>query len=717
MTVAEREDFLLEIGTEELPAGVMAGTLAQLKAGAEALLESARLGHEGVDATGTPRRLVLTVRGLALRQADRREKVRGPAAAAAFDADGQPTPAARGFARGQGVAVEDLVVEDTPGGRYVFAERLEAGRPAAGVLAEALPGLVTGLEFPRAMRWGSGDTRFARPIRWLVALLGGEVVPFTVAGVTSGRVTHGHRVLGPGPVALDHARDHAARLEAAGVRVDHRRRREEIRRQVERAAAAAGGRAVIDEDLLDEVVFLVEHPTAFAGRFAPEYLELPRQVIETPMKHHQRYFPVEGPDGRLLNAFVGVRNGGGDHLDNVVKGNEKVLRARLADARFFFLEDTKRPLEAYVEKLKGIVFQARLGTVHEKVERVRALAAAVAEAAGAGPALREALDRAAHLSKADLATGMVYEFTELQGEMGREYARRSGESEAVAEAIFEHWLPRFSGDALPQTAAGALLAVADKLDTIAGCFAAGIQPTGSADPYALRRQALGVLHILRAGAPAAAPTAPSGALAPAAAAGLERLSLRTLVGLALDGFAGRPGLFEGTDRAAVSAAVLDFFAGRLRGLLSEEGFRHEVIEAVLAAGSDRPAEVWRRVRALADAAGAPALADAAAVYRRAANLAEKAETDAVDPALLAEAAERALWEALARAEAPVRDRAAAGDVAGYLAAYGALRPAVDAFLDATMVMVDDPAVRRNRLALLRRVADLGRAVADLGRLG
>lgn len=712
MTVAERaerQDFLLEIGTEELPAGVMEGTLAQLKAKAEALLQSARLEHGGVDATGTPRRLVLTVRELALRQADRRERLRGPAAAAAFDAAGRPTPAARGFARGQGVAVEDLLVEDTPAGRYVFAERLEVGRPAAEVLAEALPGLVTGLEFPRAMRWGSGDTRFARPIRWLVALLGGEVVPFAVAGVASGRVTYGHRVLGPGPIEIPDAAAHPARLEAAGVRVDHRRRREEIRRQVERAAAAAGGRAVIDEALLGEVTFLVEHPTAFAGRFAAEFLELPRQVIETPMKHHQRYFPVEAPDGRLLNAFVGVRNGGSDFLDNVVAGNEKVLRARLADARFFFLEDTRRPLEAYVEKLKGIVFQARLGTVYEKVERVRALAGRIAEAAGAGPALREALDRAAYLSKADLATGMVYEFTELQGEMGREYARRSGEPEAVAEAIFEHWLPRFSGDALPRTAAGALLAVADKLDTIAGCFAAGIQPTGSADPYALRRQALGVLHVLRAAAPAPAP---------AAASGLDRLPLGTLVGLALDGFAGRPGLFEGTGPAAVSAAILDFFAGRLRGLLAEEGFRHEVIEAVLAVGSDLPAEAWRRARALAGlaAAGAPALADAAAVYRRAANLAGKAETDTVDPAVLAEAPERALWEALARAEAPARARAAAGDVAGYFEAYAALRPAVDAFLDATLVMVDDPAVRKNRLALLRRVADLGRAVADLGRL-
>lgn len=710
---SEVRDLLLEIGAEELPAGQMEGAIAQLAERGRALLDSLRLGYESLDVTGTPRRLVLYVKGLAARQADRSENVRGPAAAAAFDAQGGPTPAARGFARGQGVAVEDLTVEDTPAGRYVFALRREEGRPAAEVLAEALPGLVEGMEFPRSMRWGAGEARFVRPVRWIVALLGGEVIPFGAAGARSGRLTYGHRVLGPGPFEVADPAAYWTVLEGAGVIVDHRRRRDEVRRQVEAAAAAVGGRAVIDDELLEEVVFLVEWPAAFAGRFAPEYLDLPRQVLETPMKHHQRYFPVEAPDGRLLNAFIGVRNGGRDHLDTVIAGNEKVLRARLADARFFFAEDRRRPLADYVEELRGIVFQAKLGTVHEKVERVRRLAATLAAevtaggagASGASTAADPArvIDRAAFLCKADLGTSMVYEFTELQGIMGAEYARLSGEEEAVASAIRDHLLPRFAGDELPRTPAGALLSVADKLDTIAGCFAAGIQPTGSADPYALRRQALGVTHILRGAG---------------TGTGLERFSLAALIRRALAGYEGQPGLFAGADPDAVAGAILDFFFGRIRVLMAEEeGFRHEVVEAVLATGCDVPSELWRRARALATPADAPALAEAAAAYRRAANLAEKADTAEVRPDLLAEEEERVLWDALASAEAPARGRAAAGDYEGYFAEYARLRPAVDRFLDRTMVMVDDAAVRRNRLALLRRVADLGRAVADLGRLG
>ncbi len=681
-----------------MPAALLPGAIEALAAGGRQLLDQEGLGYADLLATATPRRLVLYVRGLDLRQPDRRERVRGPAAAAAFAADGSPTAAALGFARSQGVDVASLRVEETPAGRYVFAERVRAGRPAAEILAERLPAAITGLEFPRSMRWGSGDLRFIRPIRWLVALLGSDVVPFAVAGVESGRVTRGHRVLGGGPVTVARAEDYFRALEAAGVIVDHGRRRDLIRRQVEEAAASAGGRPLLDEELLDEVTFLVEYPTAFAGRFDPAYLELPDAVLITPMKHHQRYFPVAA-DGRLLPAFVGVRNGGREHLDLVVAGNEKVLRARLADARFFFREDTRRPLADYVKRLEGIVFQARLGSMAEKVERVRSLAAVLADRVGADAELRGVLDRAAYLCKADLATSMVYEFPELQGIMGREYARRSGEPEAVAEAVFEHWLPRFAGDALPATPAGACLAVADKLDTICGCFAAGIQPTGSQDPYALRRQALGVIHTLRGGL-----------------AGLDRLGLGELVDMALDRYAGRPEFPAGPGRDALRQAVVEFFFGRIRSLMGEDGYAHEVVEAVLATGCDVPGELWRRASALTELAGSPELAEAGAAYRRAANLAEKAESDEVVPALLTGAGERALWEGLAAAEGGIRARAEAGDYAGYFAAYARLRLAVDRFLDETMVMVDDAAVRRNRLALLRRVARLGRLVADLGRL-
>lgn len=683
-------DLLLEIGTEELPAAFMEGALKQLEEKGRACLNGLRLAFGDLEVTGTPRRLVLAARGVARRQADRREAVRGPAAAAAFDAQGNPTPAARGFALGQGVEVASLRVEEAGGGRYVFADRVEEGRPARQVLAEALGGLVEGLEFPRSMRWGSGDARFARPVRWLVGLLGDEVLDFAAAGVGSGRISRGHRFLG-GMVELQDAGSYADRMERAYVIVDHRRRREIIRGQVEEAALQAGGRVVMDEELLDEVTFLVEYPTAFVGSFTKDYLDLPREVLITPMKHHQRYFPVEGEDGRLLAHFVGVRNGGHDHLEMVVAGNEKVLRARLADARFFWEDDRSQRLAAYVAGLAQVTFHARLGSMLDKMERVRRLAARLVGWQGGGVDLAAWVDRAALLAKADLGTSMVYEFPELQGVMGREYARLGGEAPEVATAIYEHLLPRFAGDELPQSPAGAVLSVTDKADTIAGCFAAGLIPTGSQDPYALRRQALGILHILRR---------------------LD-ISLADLVSAALAGYEQVLPDLAGPDGAArVRDEVLEFFRGRLRGLLLDDGCRHEVIEAVLAAGFDRPAGVWARTRAVTDLLEGPEAADFLTVYRRSANLAQKAEGREVRPELLREDAEQSLAEALSTAAPRAQGAAAEGDFAGSFRAVAGLRVPLDAFLDRVMVMVEDGGVRQNRLALLALVADLCRLVAD-----
>lgn len=699
---AGRADLVLEIGTEELPAAFMEDAIAQLGARARALLESEQLDFAGMDAMGTPRRLVLHVRRLALCQPDRRLTVRGPAAAAAFDPMGRPTPAAIGFARSQGVSVEALRVEDTPGGRYVFTDKVESGRPARDLLAERLPGLITGLEFPRSMRWGFGDVRFARPIRWIICLLGEEIVPFAVAGVQSGRYTYGHRTLAGSTRHAHSAADYFRIIEEAFVVVDHRRRRELIRSQVEAAAAEIGGRARIDEELLTEVTHLVEFPTAFAGRFHQEFMQLPPEVLVTPMKHHQRYFPVEGPDGRLMPAFIGVRNGGHDHLDTVIAGNEKVLRARLADARFFWNEDRSRRLADRVESLRHIMFHTKIGTMYEKMERIRRLAGRIADDLGAAgmpaadaAALRRTADRAAFLCKADRVTNMVYEFPELEGIMGREYARRDGEPEEVAVAVYEHLLPRYAGDELPQTPAGAVLSVADKLDSVAACFAAGIQPTGSQDPYGLRRQAIGVLHILRRG----------GGSAP-----FDKLSLSRLIQAALAELPpvdGRP-----VDAAKLAGEIGEFFLGRLRGLLAEDGFRHEVIEAVLGAGAENPAEAGARAAVLSEVIGSQGMEDFLTVYRRSANLAAKAPAAEVRPGLFRDDREKAYWQALQAAEPAAERAAAGGDYRRYFAIIAGLRPALDALLDGVMVMVGDPDVRENRLALLRRTARLASLVCD-----
>lgn len=698
-------DLLLEIGTEEMPAALMGEAIDQLQTKAARLLQDERLACQGLEVYATPRRLVIYVKGLAGMQPDREELVRGPSAAAAFDAEGVPTRAALGFARSQGVAVEDLEVRETPGGRYVFARRVERGRPARAVLGERLPEMIRGMEFSRSMRWGNQDMRFVRPIRWIVCLLDSEVVPFEVAGAKAGRSTVGHRVLSEGFIEVPSAQDYFRLIEEKGrVIVDHRRRREEIRRQVEGVAASLGGRALIREDLLDEVNFLVEYPTAFAGWFSKSYLELPREVLITPMERHQRYFPVEGSDGRLLPAFIGVRNGGDYRLDLVVAGNEKVLRARLEDARFFFEEDRKKPLEAYLEKLRGVTFQARLGTMYEKVERIERLSewivsrAGVAGGGGQQPAegngrdLARVVRRAARLCKADLATSMVYEFPELQGVMGREYALLSREDQAVAQAIFEHLLPRHAGDCLPEGLAGAVLSVADKADTLAGCFAAGIQPTGSQDPYGLRRQALGIIHILRHRLPA--------------------MAISELLRFALAGYEGQAGL-SAEEREAAFPALIEFFLGRMRVLLDESGFSHEVVEAVLAAGFDRPADLWERAHALTAAMRTPVFADAVIVARRAGNLAAKAATTDINPSLLKEDEEVALWEALRDARPRIEKAFKSRDFPGYFAGLASLRKRLDAFLDRVLVMVEDEDIRLNRLALLAEVSRLAGMAADL----
>lgn len=666
-----KRDLLFEIGTEEIPAHVMPHLLEDLAQLAETMLKEHRLSYEKVRTLGTPRRVALIVTGLAERQEDVNTETRGPSVAIAFDADGNPTKAGAGFARGQGVDPSALIQRDG----YVYASVHESGAATAELLTSLLPDLVRAIPLPNSMRWGDLDFRFIRPIRWFVALYGTEIVAFTLAGVTSGNHSRGHRTLAPTDFVITSAADYEAACEKAYIIVDPERRRAMICEQITETAKACGGTAEITPDLLEEVLYLVEYPTALSGSFEEKYLALPAEAVITPMRDHQRYFPVKAADGSLLPAFITVRNGGKAHLDVVAHGNERVLRARLADAQFFFDEDRKKSLAEHREKLKTVVFQRGLGSMYEKTERLMALTTAIVEEMATGDADGTALAdarRVAELSKADLVTGMVTEFTELQGIMGREYALLDGESPAVARAIDEQYMPRFAGDELPQTPLGVALSVADKIDNIVGTFSQGRIPTGSQDPFGLRRQALGLVLML-----------------------IEQESTMLLSDL-VDEACDLYDLEEFRDKMQVYVA--DFIRLRLKNVLSERGVRYDVQEAVLG-DVDLVADVPVRaayVERLLASEGGEALVQS---FVRVGNIARSVTGGTVDPALFKAEEEGALLSAYQVAAAA---RAEGEDT---LPAEQALGRAIDTFFDAVMVMDKDARVKENRLSLLKMIDD------------
>ncbi|AME02830.1 glycine--tRNA ligase subunit beta [Selenomonas sp. oral taxon 136] len=677
-----KRDLLFEIGTEEIPAHVMPHLLEDLAQLAETMLKEHRLSYEKVRTLGTPRRAALIVMGLAERQEDVNTETRGPSVAIAFDADGNPTKAGAGFARGQGVDPSALIQRDG----YVYASVHESGAATAELLTSLLPDLVRAIPLPNSMRWGDLDFRFIRPIRWFVALYGTEIVPFTLAGVTSGNHSRGHRTLAPADFVITSAADYEAACEKAYIIVDPERRRAMICEQITETAKACGGTAEITPDLLEEVLYLVEYPTALSGSFEEKYLALPSEAVITPMRDHQRYFPVKAADGSLLPAFITVRNGGKAHLDVVAHGNERVLRARLADAQFFFDEDRRKSLAEHREKLKTVVFQRGLGSMYEKTERLTALTTAIVEEMAAGDADGTALAdarRAAELSKADLVTGMVTEFTELQGIMGREYALLDGESPAVACAIDEQYMPRFAGDELPQTPLGVALSVADKIDNIVGTFSQGRIPTGSQDPFGLRRQALGLVLML-----------------------IEQESTMLLSDL-VDEACDLYDLEEFRDKMQVYVA--DFIRLRLKNVLSERGVRYDVQEAVLG-DVDLVADVPVRaayVERLLASEGGDALVQS---FVRVGNIARSVTGGTVDPALFQAEEEGALLSAYQAAAAA---RAEGEDT---LPAEQALGRAIDTFFDAVMVMDKDARVKENRLSLLKMIDDYLLETADYSKI-
>ena len=680
-------DVLFEIGLEEVPAKFMPGALEQLARLATEKMNSQRIGYREIKVFGTPRRLALIIYGVQEVQADKHSENKGPSLKIAFDADGNPTKAVQGFARGQGVTVESLIQIDG----YVYARVEEKGGRVADILPQVLTELVLGLNFPKNMRWGSSDFRFVRPIKWITALFGNDVVDLEIAKIKADKYTFGHRFLSNGPLTVNSAEEYFVQLENGFVIVDQDVRRDVIRRQVEQIAYANKGVAVIDEDLLEEVLYLVEYPTALCGSFDSQYLTLPQEAIVTPMREHQRYFPVLNSEGRLMPLFITVRNGTAENIQVVQRGNERVLRARLADAQFFYNEDCKLRLAERVEKLKTIVFQDGLGTMHDKAMRIKDLALKIAAREGKSQAEMQIIERGAFLAKADLVTGMVCEFTELQGTMGREYALRDGEDSAVAEAIYEHYLPRFAKDDLPSSVAGQIIGLADKVDNIVATFSRGLIPTGSQDPFALRRQALGIVNIM--------------------VHGKYNITLTEMLGYSFE-------LFNITDterRTLLLDELQDFFRLRLKNLLTDEKISYDIIDSTIGFG-DNVYDTVLRARTLAEYVNNTDMQPIIQAFTRAGNLVKNTEAVQVKQELFEHEAEAALYKICCEVNVRIELLMMRRDYTAAMDELVAIVPKIEEFFAGVMVMVENMSVRANRLAILAMVASIGNSVADLSKI-
>ena len=682
--------FLLEIGTEELPAADVDSAIAQLQLLLPQLLLAERLAHGAIVVNGTPRRLAVSIAGLPALQPDAETVARGPAVSNAFDAAGQPTPAAQGFARGKGVAVGALQRRSMDGGEYVVALVRATGQPLAVVLAELAPRILAALEFKKSMRWRPGRTApaFSRPVRWLAAMIDAQALPFEWGGLQAGSTSRALRSdAAPGGevIEIGAADSYSQSMRAHGIILEHEARARTIMEQAQQLAAKVDGTIAADAGLLAEVANLVECPTAFLGSFEEAYLELPQEVLVSVMKKHQRYFPVWRA-GRLLPFFVGVRNGDATSLAQVVEGNEHVIRARFADASYFVRDDLRHDLAGFRSRLARLTFHEQLGSMLDKSARVETIVERLAPLLQLVSELPVAL-RAAHLCKADLASRMVVEMTALQGVMGRAYALRAGEPPAVAQAIEQHYWPQAAGDPLPESAAAAAVALADRLDTLCGLFALGLVPTGSADPFGLRRAALGVVQILLGRT--------------------QALDLRS----ALTVCAACQPLAVG---AAAQQDALAFIAGRLRGVLLEAGHRHDVVDAVLAAKAHDPYAAQQAAAQLSAWLVRAEWAPLLEAFARCARMTRELDgTTPVLPAALQHAAEQDLWRGLQAAEAACAQHSS---VDGLLRALQPLAPLVVKFFEDVLVMDEDAAVRSNRLGLLQRVAALGTGIADLSKL-
>lgn len=681
--------LLLEIGVEELPSRFGQTTLDQIENNLSKLLKEERVNFDNIDKYATPRRLTFVIKNLADKASDLEEEVKGPAKKIAVDEEGNFTKPALGFMKSKGLDPENVYFKQVGNAEYLFGTIKQSGKETAEILKNIIPTAIKNVTFPKAMRWGGKNMRFARPIRWMVALLNDNVLDVNLEGIKASNVTKGHRFLGEREFEVNSVEDYFEKLEKNYIILDQHKRKAMIKEQAIEVANSLGGEVELDDDLLEEITFLVEYPTAFYGEFEEDYVKLPKEVVTTPMKEHQRYFPVS-KDGKLLPYFIAVRNGDSHRIDIVKAGNEKVLKARLADALFFYKEDTKKPLESFVDKLQTVVFQAKLGTVYDKSLRIDKLSQTILNELNMSESAKNT-QRAAKLCKADLVTNMVFEFTELQGIMGRDYAKVGGENEEVCQAIFEHYLPRYAGDILPETNAGIALSIADKLDSIAGFFAIGIKPSGSQDPYALRRQALGILSIL-----------------------LDKklsVNLNNLINAALDNYSNLE-----FNKEEVASQIVEFFVERVKNLFKDLGIRYDVIDAVLNNNLNDISDIHTRALELNRWLQKDELVEMLTAFNRVSTLAQKATIDIVKEELLKEDAEIKLYNRFKEIKLNVESLLVDKKYNEALDAFATLRPLVDNLFDNVMVMDKDESVKENRLGLLKQIYSTMLTICDLSKI-
>ena len=685
------KDLLLEIGLEEMPAHVVTPSMKQLETKITAFLDDNRLSFSSIKAYSTPRRLAVLVSEIVDKQEDIQEEVKGPSKKIALDQEGNWSKAAQGFVRGQGVTTDDITFKELKGEEYVYVTKYIPGKPAEEVLTD-LTQVITSLTFPVTMHWNQYDFEYIRPIHWIVALLDEEIIPLQILDVKSGRASRGHRFLG-NDLTFATAKEYEEKLAAEFVIADPMKRQEMITEQIAEIAAKENFVVNLDADLLEEVNNLVEYPTAFVGNFADKYLAVPEEVLVTSMKEHQRYFDVRNQEGLLLPHFISVRNGNNVKLENVAKGNEKVLTARLEDAEFFYNEDKKLTIDELVEKLKNVTFHEKIGSMYEKMQRVGVSAQIIGETVGLTKEELEDLKRASEIYKFDLVTNMVGEFPELQGIMGEKYALLQGEKPAVAQAIREHYLPISSEGELPESNIGAVLAIADKMDSLQTFFAAGMLPSGSNDPYALRRQTYGIVRIIEA-----------------KSWYFPLIKLQQAIGKKINSDEARFGI----QLASGQKEVADFFKARLRQRLHSEDTRHDVIDAVVNSEQEDVTKLFKAANILNRHLQDDNFKTSVEALTRAINLAKKNEANSghVDPNLFENESEQALFDAVADLEQKFPRQTMEENYQGLMD----LRPVIEAYFDATMVMVDDERIRRNRLNQLQIIAKMALAFASLDEL-
>jgi glycyl-tRNA synthetase beta chain len=690
-------NVVLEIGTEEIPAQYMENALKDLNRLAKKYLEESRIKYKEIKVYGTPRRLILFIFHIKEKQEDIFQKIKGPAYSIAYNKDSQPQKPALKFAQSQGVDVKDLIVEDTEKGEYIFAPKSKIGQPTIDLLSQIFPKIIKGIQFPKSMRWGERSLRFIRPIRWILALYGKEIIKFNLDSLDSENITYGHRLLAPKKIRISSTQEYFRKIEKNYVIIDPKIRENMIRTDIKQIIKEVNGEKIINEKLLKEVIYLVEYPNAILGKYDKKYLELSKDVLIVVMEKHQKYFPVFKNKDELLPLFIVIINNSKRHASKIREGNENVLRARLEDAKFFYQEDQKIPLVKRVDKLKNVIFQENLGSLFDKTKRLELLCDYIADVLQVEQKAKKDLLRSAHLCKADLVTEMVKEFPELQGIMGKEYAFLSDEGKEVAEPIFEHYLPRFSGDRLPLTKSGMILGIADKVDSIIGCFVMGLTPTGSQDPYGLRRQSRGKIAIILKNN--------------------LKISLKDIIQKSLSLYKESVSVELKIDENEIVSQILSFLKQRVKNIFLEDGIRYDIIDAVLDVDSDGDVvDIKHRIKAIKKLYNQPIFRKILNSSNRVLNLSKNNEETEIDKSLLKEKAELNLHHNYESIYPRTKEFICKKEYKKVFKLLGDLCEPVDEFFDQVLVMDKDNNIRKNRIALIKKIGILFNQVADLSKI-